>query len=211
MPRIETPHIRAPDEVRLRRRPLRPVPHHSHKTRGSRRPSPRGRRSTSTRMSVPTTMGRGPRLPRPPRFWTFGRILAHARTRTFPCPASSQAYSAEGSGPRCSDHRRTSHLRPVARRASDVRWRIAGARIAVEATPGARTDEDLARRGLPSGARRDLTGSRSPHRRRTGGRPLLLQADPAKPRPARRRSRRRLGQAGRALHPRGRSSSRRRS
>ena len=35
--------------------------HHSHKTLGSRRLSPRGRRSTSTRMSVPTTMGRGPR------------------------------------------------------------------------------------------------------------------------------------------------------
>ena len=46
--------------------------HHSHKTRGSRLLSPRGRRSTSTRMSVPTTMGRGPRVPFPAWLWTFG-------------------------------------------------------------------------------------------------------------------------------------------
>jgi hypothetical protein len=58
--------------------------HHSHKTLGFRRLSPRGRRSTSTRTSVPTTMGRGPRLPRPSWFWTFGCSSAHARTRTDP-------------------------------------------------------------------------------------------------------------------------------
>ena len=58
--------------------------HHSHKTRGSRLLSPRGRRSTSTRMSVPTTMGRGLRLPRPSWFRTLGCSSAHARTRTDP-------------------------------------------------------------------------------------------------------------------------------
>ena len=81
---IETPHIRAPDEVQIRRRPLWLPCHHSHKTRGFRRLSPRGRRSTSTRTSVPTTMGGGPRLPRPSWFWTFGCSSAHARTRTDP-------------------------------------------------------------------------------------------------------------------------------
>jgi hypothetical protein len=42
--------------------------HHSHRTLGSRRLSPQGSRSTSTRMSVPTTMGSGPRLPLPSWF-----------------------------------------------------------------------------------------------------------------------------------------------
>jgi hypothetical protein len=58
--------------------------HHSHKTLGSLLLSPRGRRSTSTRMSVPTTMGRGPRVPFPARLLTFGCISAYARTRTNP-------------------------------------------------------------------------------------------------------------------------------
>ena len=58
--------------------------HYSHKTLGSRRRSPRGNLSTSTRMSVPTTMGKGPRLPRPSWFWTFGCSSAQARMRTNP-------------------------------------------------------------------------------------------------------------------------------
>ena len=96
---------------------------------------------------MPTTMGRGPRVPRPWWFRTFGCNWAHARTRTHPCPASSQRYSAEGSGQVLGD-RCTSHLRPVAAGASDVRGRIGEARIAVEATPGAQADEDLARAPL---------------------------------------------------------------
>ncbi len=80
---IETPHVRAPDEARSGVVPSGPC-HHSHKTLGLRRLSPRGSRSTSTRTSVPTTMGRGLRLPRPSWFWTFGCSPAHARTRTDP-------------------------------------------------------------------------------------------------------------------------------
>src|SRR5918995_1096298 len=56
--------------------------HHSHRTRGLRRLSPRGSRSTSTSTSVPTTIGRGPRLPRPLCAQTFGCILAQARSQT---------------------------------------------------------------------------------------------------------------------------------
>jgi hypothetical protein len=40
------------------------------------------------------------------------------------------------------------HLRPVATGASDVRGRIAEARVAVEAPPGAQAEEDLARASL---------------------------------------------------------------
>jgi hypothetical protein len=40
------------------------------------------------------------------------------------------------------------HLGPVATGPSDVRGRIAEARVAVEATPGAQADENLARAPL---------------------------------------------------------------
>src|SRR5215208_4209079 len=43
---------------------------------------------------------------------------------------------------------RALHLGPVATRASDVFRRVAQARVAVEATPRAQTDEDLARASL---------------------------------------------------------------
>jgi hypothetical protein len=81
---VEAPHVRAPEEIEVRRRPLRPVPPQPQETLGSRRLSPRGSRSTSTSTSVPTAMGRGPRVPLPAWFWTFGCIFAHARTRTDP-------------------------------------------------------------------------------------------------------------------------------
>jgi hypothetical protein len=58
--------------------------HHSHKTRGLRRISPRGGLSTSASASVPTTIGRGPRLPRASCAQTFGCSLEKARTLTAP-------------------------------------------------------------------------------------------------------------------------------
>jgi hypothetical protein len=58
--------------------------HHSYSTRGLRHLSPRGSRSTSTSTSVPTTMGRGTRLPLPSWAQTFGCIFAHACTLTAP-------------------------------------------------------------------------------------------------------------------------------
>jgi hypothetical protein len=58
------------------------APHIS--SRGSRRLSPRGSRSTSTNTSVPTTMGKGPRLPRLSCARTFGCKFVQARTRTAP-------------------------------------------------------------------------------------------------------------------------------
>ena len=81
---IETSHIRAPDELQIRRRPLRPVP-----------PQPQNPRLPPTLAAGQTLdldqderadheMGRGPRLPRPSWFWTFGCSSAHARTRTDP-------------------------------------------------------------------------------------------------------------------------------
>src|SRR5215212_7747999 len=90
--------------------------HHSQSTRGLRRLSPRGSRSTSTSTSVPTTMGRGPRLPLPWCAQTFGCIFAQARTLT----------------------------RAVTTRSASVGGWASEARIGVEATPGAQTEEDLA-------------------------------------------------------------------
>src|SRR5215204_4057155 len=80
---VEAPDVGAPEEIELRRRPSCPC-HQSHKTLGSRRLSPRGRRSTSTRIGVPTTMGRGPRLPFAAWLQTLGCSSAHTLTRTDP-------------------------------------------------------------------------------------------------------------------------------
>src|SRR5215207_3229017 len=122
--------------------------HHSHKTLGSRRLSPRGRRSTSTRMSVPTTMGRGPRVPFAAWLWTFGCISAHARTRTDPYPpASSQRCSAEGSGQVLGS---AQFILGPWRRGRRCVPAVAQARVAVEAAPGAQAEEDLARAPLQS-------------------------------------------------------------
>lgn len=57
----------------------------------------RGRRLTSTRTSVPGTIGAGPRVPRPACRCTFGCNPAHARTRTVPYCSSVGSGQVVGS------------------------------------------------------------------------------------------------------------------
>src|SRR5215203_2115220 len=115
--------------------------HHSHSTRGSRRLSPRGSRSTSTNTSVPTTMGKGPRLPRLSCARTFGCKFVQARTRSVASVLTRVFRRRFGPGARI----RTLHLGPVTTwPSSGCRW-TSEARIGVEATPRSQTDEHLAR------------------------------------------------------------------
>ena len=86
-------------------------------------------------------MGKGPRLPRPSWLWTFGCRHAH---RTVAVVYAHMFGGRFGPGDRIV----ALHLRSVATRASDVRGRIAKARVAVEAAPGSQTDEYLARAPL---------------------------------------------------------------
>ena len=100
-------------------------------------------------MSVPTAMGKSPRLPFPSGLWTFGCRSAHARTRTDPGtrrPCTCARRKARARYPdRC-----TSHLRPVAAWPTGTRGWTGEARIAIESTSCPQTDEDLAWSSLQS-------------------------------------------------------------
>jgi hypothetical protein len=61
------------------------------------------------------------------------------------------------------------HLGPVARRASDVLRRVAQARIAVEASPGTQTEEDLARTSFKSVLHLDGIVARVEYKQGTSG------------------------------------------
>ena len=82
-----------------RARPGRASPgpdHHSQSRLGGR--VGRGRRLTSTRTTVPRTIGRGPCVPRPGWFWGAACSPPQARTRTGPYWPSSARCSAVGAG-----------------------------------------------------------------------------------------------------------------
>src|SRR5215203_3769761 len=79
---VETPDVRTPDEIEVRHHPLRPVPPQPQNPRLPPTLAPWQTLYLETRMSVPTTIGKGPRLPRPSFLWTLGCSFSHARTRT---------------------------------------------------------------------------------------------------------------------------------
>ena len=156
---VEAPHVGAPQEIEVRRCPLWPMPPQPQDPRLA-PPFAAGQPlDLDQGMSVPTTMGRGPRVPRPSWFWTFGCSSAHARRRTAPYNRHPRSGARSRARARYSD-RCTSHLRPakLATRASDVFWRVAEARIAVPKRRPARKRTSIWH-GLPSSARCTLTGS----------------------------------------------------
>ncbi len=81
---IEAPDVGAPDELQVRLRSFWPVPPQPQNARLSPPLASWQPLDLYQSTSVPTTIGRGPWLPRPSWFWTFGCIFAHARTRTDP-------------------------------------------------------------------------------------------------------------------------------
>ena len=91
MLQVEAVDVVPPRDGQIRR--LGPC-HHSHNGWGG--CGGRGRRLTSTRISVPRTSGRGFRVPRVACSWGLGCRLVQARTRTLPYCASVTVYSSEG-------------------------------------------------------------------------------------------------------------------
>src|SRR5215218_10290856 len=139
---IETPHIRAPDEIQIRRGSLRPVP-----------PQPQHPRLPST-----LAAGQALDLDQDERADHDGQgsptapplVVLDLRMQLGPRPHAHRSVTgvlARVLGGRLWPGARVValHLRPVATGASDVRGRIAVARVAVEATPRPQADEDLAR------------------------------------------------------------------
>jgi hypothetical protein len=142
---IETPHIRAPEEIQIRRLPLWPMP-----------PQPQNPR-------LPPTLaaGRALDLHQDERADHDGQgsptasslVVLDLRVQPGPRPRAHGSVTgilACVLGGRLGPGARivALHLVPVATGASDVRGRIAQARVAVEAAPGAQADEDLARAPL---------------------------------------------------------------
>lgn len=88
---VETPHVGPPDNGQIWG--LWPVPPQPQLLRGC---VGRGRRLTSTRISMPWTSGRGAQVPRVACSCGLGCKSAQARTRTVPSCASATAYSSDG-------------------------------------------------------------------------------------------------------------------
>src|SRR5919107_3137252 len=142
---IETPDIRAPEEIQVRPRPLRPVP-----------PQPQ-----DPWLPPPFAAGQPLDLDQDERADHDGQgspsasslvvldLRVHLRPRPnahSPVAGVLAAMLCGGLGPGARIV--ALHLRPVATGASDVLRRVAEARIAVEAAPGAQAEEYLARTAL---------------------------------------------------------------
>ena len=147
MLQIETPHIRAPDEIQIRRRPFRPVP-----------PQPQNARFASPLASrQPLDLDQNERADHDGQESSSAPPLVVLDLRVQLGPRSHAHVSVTGIlagvlGGRLGPGARVvaRYLGPVATGATDVRRRIAEARVAVEAAPGAQADEDLARAPLQS-------------------------------------------------------------
>jgi hypothetical protein len=178
--------------------------HHSHKTLGLRRLSPRGRRSTSTKMSVPTTMGRGPLLPRPSWFRTLGcnsePTLVRARIRNRPPRSDARLRVLARSRDHCTSSSARGEEGVLCVRAD--RRGSGRRRSAAPLANGRESGKDIPQ--APAAPSRD----RSPPRRRTGKQTLAFRVGLARSSPALWRPRWRPPRVGVAARPRERSNSR---